>query len=105
MQTVRALVPPQIQVVANLPAIDCYALRAKVFATTMCRAAQESPFREGKEIDMDRALSLLISAGIVVFGVWITAYTMPVSLGWTPLGVLTIITGLISLYGVARPTV
>jgi len=56
-------------------------------------------------MDMDRALSLLISAGIIVFGVWITAYAMPVSLGWTPLGVLTIITGLISLYGATRSIV
>ena len=84
----------------NFRIVDCYALRAKVFAIKWSHVRDN-----GIEMDMDRALSWLISAGIVIFGVWITAFAMPVSLGWTPLGVLTIITGLISLYGAARSTV
>jgi hypothetical protein len=49
---------------------------------------------------MDRALSLLISAGIAAFGVWIIGDTMaPGSpLGWTLMGVLAIIVGSTSLY-------
>jgi hypothetical protein len=49
---------------------------------------------------MDRALSLLISAGIAAFGVWIVGYTMASGspLGWTLMGILSIILGSISLY-------
>jgi len=49
---------------------------------------------------VDRALSLLISVGIAAFGVWITAYTITSGslLGWTFMGILSIILGLISLY-------
>jgi hypothetical protein len=49
---------------------------------------------------MDRALSLLISAGITAFGVWIVGYTMASGspLGWTLMGILPIILGSISLY-------
>jgi hypothetical protein len=49
---------------------------------------------------MDRALSLLISAGIAAFGVWIVGYTMAsgLPLGWTLMGILSIILGSISLY-------
>ena len=49
---------------------------------------------------MDRALSLLISAGIAAFGVWIIGYTMASGspLGWTLMGILSIIPGSISLY-------
>jgi hypothetical protein len=49
---------------------------------------------------MDRALSLLISAGIAAFGVWIIAYTMASGspLGWMLMGILSIILGSISLY-------
>jgi hypothetical protein len=49
---------------------------------------------------MDRALSLLISAGIAAFGVWIIGYTMASgsSLGWTLMGILPLILGSISLY-------
>jgi hypothetical protein len=49
---------------------------------------------------MDRALSLLISAGITAFGVWIVGYTMASGspLGWTLMGILSIILGSISLY-------
>jgi hypothetical protein len=49
---------------------------------------------------MDRVLSLLISAGIAAFGVGIIGYTLASgsSLGWTPMGILSIIVGSISLY-------
>ena len=49
---------------------------------------------------MERALSLLISAGIAAIGVWITGYTIAsrLPLGWTFMGILTIILGSISLY-------
>jgi hypothetical protein len=49
---------------------------------------------------MNRALSLLISAGIAAFGVWIIGYTMASEspLGWTLMGILSIILGSISLY-------
>lgn len=49
---------------------------------------------------MDRVLSLLISAGIVAFGVWIIGYTIASGspLGWTLMGILSFIPGLISLY-------
>jgi hypothetical protein len=49
---------------------------------------------------MDRALSLLISAGIVALGVWIIGYTMASGspLGWTLMGILCMILGSISLY-------
>jgi hypothetical protein len=49
---------------------------------------------------MDRVLSFSISVGIAAFGVWITGYTIASgsSLGWTLLGVLSSILGLISLY-------
>jgi hypothetical protein len=49
---------------------------------------------------MDRALSLLISAGIAAFGVWIIGHTMASGspLGWTLMGILPIILGSISLY-------
>jgi len=49
---------------------------------------------------MDRALSLLISAGIAAFGVWIIGYTMASGspLGWTVMGIMSMILGSISLY-------
>ena len=49
---------------------------------------------------MDRALSLLISAGIAAFGVWIIGYIMASGspLGWTLMGILSLIVGSISLY-------
>jgi xanthosine utilization system XapX-like protein len=49
---------------------------------------------------MDRALSLLISAGIAAFGVWITGYTLASGSppGWTLMGILSIMVGSISLY-------
>ena len=53
---------------------------------------------------MDRVLSLLISAGIAAFGVWIIGYTIASGspLGWAHMGVLSIILGLISLYQAIR---
>ncbi len=49
---------------------------------------------------MDRALSLLISAGIAAFGAWIIGYTIASGspLGWTLMGIVSIILGSISLY-------
>jgi hypothetical protein len=49
---------------------------------------------------MDRALSLLISAGIAAFGVWIAGNAMASGspLGWTLMGIPSIILGSISLY-------
>ncbi len=49
---------------------------------------------------MDRALSLLISAGIAAFGVWIIGDTGASGspLGWTLMGILSVILGSISLY-------
>jgi hypothetical protein len=49
---------------------------------------------------MDRALSLLISAGIAAIGVWIIGYTMMSGspLGWTLMGILSLILGSISFY-------
>ena len=49
---------------------------------------------------MDKALSFLISLGIAAFGIWIIADTMGSgsSSVWTPLGILPVIVGLISLY-------
>jgi len=49
---------------------------------------------------MDRALSLLISAGIAAFGASIIGYTMASGspLGWTLMGILSLILGSISLY-------
>jgi hypothetical protein len=53
-----------------------------------------------RDAHMDRALSLLISAGIAAFGVWIIGYTIASGSpsGWTLAGVLSIILGSISLY-------
>jgi hypothetical protein len=53
---------------------------------------------------MDMVLSLLISVGIIAFGVWIVAGTLAAGspLAWTLMGLLTVIVGLISLYGSVR---
>jgi hypothetical protein len=53
--------------------------------------------------DLDRALSLLISGGIVVVGISVTAYAVAVPWGWASLGVLAIIIGLISLHAAVSP--
>jgi hypothetical protein len=51
-------------------------------------------------MQMDKALSFLISLGIASFGIWIIADTMGSgsSSVWTLLGILPVIVGLISLY-------
>jgi hypothetical protein len=53
---------------------------------------------------MDTVLSLLISVGIIAFGVWIVSGTLAAGspLAWTLMGLLTVIVGLISLYGSVR---
>ncbi len=53
---------------------------------------------------MDTVLSLLISAGIIAFGVWVVAGTIAAGwpLVWTLMGLLPVIVGLISLYGSVR---
>ena len=52
------------------------------------------------EGNMDAAFSLLISAGIIAFGIWIVAGTIAAGspLAWTLMGLLTVIVGSISLY-------
>jgi hypothetical protein len=53
---------------------------------------------------MDTVLSLLISVGIIAFGVWIVAGALAAGspLAWMLMGLLTVIVGLISLYGSVR---
>jgi hypothetical protein len=53
---------------------------------------------------MDMVLSFLISVGIIAFGVWIVASTIAVGwpFAWPLMGLLTVIVGLISLYGSVR---
>jgi hypothetical protein len=49
---------------------------------------------------MDAAFSLLISVGIIAFGVWVVAGTIVAGspLGWTLIGLLPVIVGSISLH-------
>jgi hypothetical protein len=47
---------------------------------------------------MDTVLSLLISAGIIAFGVWVVAETITAGWPWTLMGLLAVIVGLLSLY-------
>lgn len=49
---------------------------------------------------MNRALSLLISAGIAGFGIWIMAHAIAAGspVVWTLMGILPVGVGLISLY-------
>ena len=53
---------------------------------------------------MNDAFSFLISVGIIAFGIWIVAGTIAAGspLAWTLMGLLTVIVGLISLYGSVR---
>jgi hypothetical protein len=53
---------------------------------------------------MDSVLSLLISAGIIAFGIWVVASTIAADspLAWTLCGLLPVIVGSISLYGEVR---
>jgi hypothetical protein len=50
---------------------------------------------------MDTALSFLISAGIIAFGVWVVAVTIAAGLplAWPLMGMLAVIVGSMSLYG------
>jgi hypothetical protein len=52
------------------------------------------------EVTMDAAFSLLISVGIIAFGIWIVAGTIAAGspLAWTLMGLLTVIVGSISFY-------
>jgi hypothetical protein len=51
---------------------------------------------------MDTALSVLISAGIVAFGVWSIAGAIGPHLTWSLLGLLPILVGLLSLIQTVR---
>jgi hypothetical protein len=51
---------------------------------------------------IDTVLSLLISAGIIAFGVWIVAGTVAAGWPWTLMGLLAVIVGLLSLYESVR---
>jgi hypothetical protein len=53
---------------------------------------------------MDTALSVLISLGIMGFGVWVVAGTIAAGwpFAWPLMGLLAVIVGLISLYGSVR---
>jgi hypothetical protein len=51
---------------------------------------------------MDTVLSILISAGIIAFGVWVVAGTITAGWPWTLMGLLAVIVGLLSLYGSVR---
>ena len=55
---------------------------------------------------MDEALSFLISAGIIAFGIWVVAGTIAAGwpLAWTLMGLLAVTIGLISLYGSMKGT-
>jgi hypothetical protein len=52
--------------------------------------------------NMDTALSYLISAGIIAFGVWIVAGTVTAGspMAWTLTGLLPMVVGSVSLYQV-----
>jgi hypothetical protein len=47
---------------------------------------------------MDTVLSLLISAGIIAFGVWVVASTITAGWPWALMALLAVIVGLFSLY-------
>jgi hypothetical protein len=53
---------------------------------------------------MDTVLSFLISAGIIVFGVWVAAVTIAAGLplAWPLMGMLAVIVGSISFWGSVR---
>jgi hypothetical protein len=58
----------------------------------------------GMEVIMNDAFSFLISDGIIAFGVWVVAGTTVTGwpLAFSLMGLLTVIVGLISLYGSIR---
>jgi hypothetical protein len=47
---------------------------------------------------MDTVLSLLISAGIIAFGLWVVAATITAGWPWTIMGLAAVIVGLLSLH-------
>jgi hypothetical protein len=51
-----------------------------------------------KGLTMETVLSLLISAGIIAFGVWVVTATITAGWPWTLMGLLAVIVGLLSLY-------
>ncbi len=53
---------------------------------------------------MNAAFSFLISIGILALGIWIVAGSIAAGspLGWTLMGLLTVIVGSISLYDAVR---
>jgi hypothetical protein len=51
---------------------------------------------------MDTVLSVLISAGIVAFGVWSVAGAIGPHLTWSLLGLLPILVGLVSIVQTVR---
>jgi hypothetical protein len=51
---------------------------------------------------METVLSLLISAGIIAFGIWVVASTITAGWPWTLMGLLAVIVGLFSLYESVR---
>jgi hypothetical protein len=55
---------------------------------------------------MDKALSLLISVGIITIGAWVVAATIVKGwpFGWAMLALFPLITGFISLYGSINAT-
>jgi hypothetical protein len=56
------------------------------------------------EVIMNAAFSFLISIGILALGIWIVAGSIAAGspLGWTLMGLLTVIVGSISLYDAVR---
>jgi hypothetical protein len=56
------------------------------------------------EVNMNAAFSLLISIGIIAFGIWIVAgpIVAGLPLAWALMGLLTVIVGSISLYQATR---
>ncbi len=55
---------------------------------------------------MDKVVSLLISVGIITFGAWVTAATIPKGwpLVWTLMALFPLLTGFISLYDSIKGT-
>ena len=51
---------------------------------------------------MDTVLSILISAGIIAFGVWVVAGTIAAGWPWTLMGLLAVIVGVLGLYESVR---
>jgi hypothetical protein len=47
---------------------------------------------------METVLSLVISAGIIAFGIWVVASTITGGWPWTLVGLLAVMVGLLSLY-------